>query len=280
MKTILLLASTEIREALRNRWVLAATALLAVLALTLAFLGSAPTGTVGAGALDVVVISLASLTIFIVPLIALLNQSLIAGTVAVYGKAMYRELYDEIVPVDAGRVVVVADGDRFTLGSRTLEILDTPGHARHHYSAHDLDHDDVFSGDTFGISYRELDTEAGPFIFPTTTPVQFDPAALHSSIDRLMARVGFEFFINYHSASEDVLYGTSWQVATLADDQGPWAWRLWSAEIELPAGRHQIVARAFDSAGQTQPSDVGQVWNFKGYMNNAWSRVAVEAVGG
>ncbi|BCH29591.1 NosY permease [Mesorhizobium sp. L-8-10] len=72
MKTILLLASKEIREALRNRWVLAATALLAVLALTLAFLGSAPTGTVGAGALDVVVISLASLTIFIVPLIALL----------------------------------------------------------------------------------------------------------------------------------------------------------------------------------------------------------------
>lgn len=72
MKTILLLASKEIREALRNRWVLAATALLAVLALTLAFLGSAPTGSVGAGALDVVVISLASLTIFIVPLIALL----------------------------------------------------------------------------------------------------------------------------------------------------------------------------------------------------------------
>lgn len=72
MKTILLLASKEIREALRNRWVVAATALLAVLALTLAFLGSAPTGSVGAGALDVVVISLASLTIFIVPLIALL----------------------------------------------------------------------------------------------------------------------------------------------------------------------------------------------------------------
>lgn len=72
MKTILLLAAKEVREGLRNRWVLAATGLLATLALTLAFLGSAPTGTVGAGALDVVVISLASLTIFIVPLIALL----------------------------------------------------------------------------------------------------------------------------------------------------------------------------------------------------------------
>lgn len=72
MNTIVLLAAKEVREGLRNRWVLAATGLLAALALTLAFLGSAPTGTVGAGALDVVVISLASLTIFIVPLIALL----------------------------------------------------------------------------------------------------------------------------------------------------------------------------------------------------------------
>jgi glyoxylase-like metal-dependent hydrolase (beta-lactamase superfamily II) len=113
---------------------------------------------------------------------------LIAGTVDVYGEAMYRELYGEIIPIDAGRVVVAGDGERFALGSRTFELIHTPGHARHHYCAHDLEYDDVFSGDTFGISYREFDTAAGPFIFPTTTPVQFDPAALHSSIDRLMAR--------------------------------------------------------------------------------------------
>jgi glyoxylase-like metal-dependent hydrolase (beta-lactamase superfamily II) len=113
---------------------------------------------------------------------------LIAGTVAVYGESMYRTLYGEIVPVAADRVIVANEGDRFTLGARTFELLDTPGHARHHYCAHDLDHDDIFSGDTFGISYREFDTATGPFIFPTTTPVQFDPEALHASIDRLMAR--------------------------------------------------------------------------------------------
>lgn len=113
---------------------------------------------------------------------------LIAGTVAVYGDTMYRELYGEIVPVAADRVILANDGDRIALGSRTFELLDTPGHARHHYCAHDLDHDDIFSGDTFGISYRDFDTAAGAFIFPTTTPVQFDPAALHSSVDRLMAR--------------------------------------------------------------------------------------------
>ena len=72
MRNVLLVAGKEIQESLRNRWVLAMTALLAALALSLTFLGSAPTGTVGARALDVVIVSLSSLTIFLVPLVALL----------------------------------------------------------------------------------------------------------------------------------------------------------------------------------------------------------------
>ena len=72
MRTIIIIAGKEIQEGLRNRWVLATTLLLAALALSLTFLGSAPTGNVGAGALDVVVVSLSSLTIFLLPLIALL----------------------------------------------------------------------------------------------------------------------------------------------------------------------------------------------------------------
>ena len=80
MHTVLTLAGKEVREGLRNRWVLATTLLLAALALTLALLGSAPTGTVGASRLDVVTVSLASLTIFLVPLIALLlSHDAIAG---------------------------------------------------------------------------------------------------------------------------------------------------------------------------------------------------------
>ncbi|MCP8937397.1 ABC transporter permease [Alsobacter sp. SYSU M60028] len=72
MSTVAVIAMKEVQEALRNRWVLAATLLMAGLALALTFLGSAPTGTVGVRALDVVVVSLSSLTIFLVPLIALL----------------------------------------------------------------------------------------------------------------------------------------------------------------------------------------------------------------
>lgn len=72
MNNIVIIARKEIQEGLRNRWVIAVTLLLASLALTLSFLGSAPTGNVGAGRLDIVIVSLASLTIFLVPLIALL----------------------------------------------------------------------------------------------------------------------------------------------------------------------------------------------------------------
>ncbi|MGJ5093248.1 ABC transporter permease [Bradyrhizobium oligotrophicum] len=72
MNAVITIAAKEIQQAIRNRWVLASTLLLAGLALSLTFLGSAPTGTVGARALDVVIVSLSSLTIFLIPLIALL----------------------------------------------------------------------------------------------------------------------------------------------------------------------------------------------------------------
>lgn len=72
MSTVLVIAGKEIRDGFRNRWVVAATVLLAALALTLALLGSTPTGAVKVSPLIVTVVSLSSLTIFIIPLIALL----------------------------------------------------------------------------------------------------------------------------------------------------------------------------------------------------------------
>jgi Cu-processing system permease protein len=72
MRAIVIIAGKELRDGLRNRWVVATTLLLATLALTLAFLGSAPTGAVKVGPLAVTVVSLSSLTIFLLPLIALL----------------------------------------------------------------------------------------------------------------------------------------------------------------------------------------------------------------
>ena len=112
---------------------------------------------------------------------------LIAGSIAVYGKEMYHRLYGEILPIPVERVITTEDGTRLTLGTRTFEFIDAPGHAKHHHCPIDLDRRDVYSGDNFGICYREFDTAAGPFMLPTTTPVHFEPEVLHRTIDRLLA---------------------------------------------------------------------------------------------
>jgi glyoxylase-like metal-dependent hydrolase (beta-lactamase superfamily II) len=114
-------------------------------------------------------------------------SKLIAGAIQVYGEDDFKRLYDELVPIPAERVIVTEDGTRIPLGSRTFEFIDAPGHAKHHHCPIDLDHREVYSGDNFGICYREFDTAAGPFMLPTTTPVQFDPDAFHATIDRLMS---------------------------------------------------------------------------------------------
>jgi len=71
--------------------------------------------------------------------------------------------------------------------------------------------------------------------------------------------------------------GWSWRQADLLDQQGPWTWRLWEAEVEVAAETAEIVARAWDSAAAAQPESAAHLWNPKGYVNNAWARVAVSA---
>ena len=72
MKMLWVLALKELRDGFRNRWVAAAIIVLAILALVLSVLGSAPTGSVRVSELDISVISLASLSVYLIPLIALM----------------------------------------------------------------------------------------------------------------------------------------------------------------------------------------------------------------
>lgn len=129
---------------------------------------------------------------------------LIAGTEGVYGKQKARELYGEIVPIDAGRIVEAGDEDRFSFGGREVRALHTEGHARHHYCLHDPHSRGVFTGDSFGISYRELDTDKGEFIFPTTTPPHFEPTEAHKAVDRIMAQDPEKLYLTHYSRVNDV----------------------------------------------------------------------------
>ena len=113
-------------------------------------------------------------------------SKLVAGAKAVYGETKFKEYYGEIFPIDANRVIQADDNFILDFDGRELRFIDTPGHARHHFCIWDKATKSMFTGDTFGISYRDLDHQDELYILPSTSPVQFDPEALIQSINRIM----------------------------------------------------------------------------------------------
>ena len=124
---------------------------------------------------------------------------LMAGTEAVYGKAETERLYGRIEPIDERRIVIPEDEQWFALNGRPLQTINTEGHARHHHILNDPQSKGVFSGDSFGVSYREHDTDKGEIVFPTTTPVQFDPLEAHKAVDRIMACDPEQVYLTHYS---------------------------------------------------------------------------------
>ncbi len=113
-------------------------------------------------------------------------SKLIAGAMAVYGAEKFHHLYGDILPIDSSRIIEADDNFVLDFNGRELLFIDTPGHARHHFCIWDKLTESMFTGDTFGLSYREFDTGDKVYVFPTTTPVQFDPEDLIKSISKLI----------------------------------------------------------------------------------------------
>lgn len=126
-----------------------------------------------------------------------------ASARAVYGDEAFDAMYGSLVPVPEDRVLIREDGDNLEVGARRLTFIDSPGHARHHFCLWDERTRGWFTGDTFGISYRELDTHNGPFIFPTSTPIQFDPPALESSVQRMMEKQPDNMYLTHFGRVQD-----------------------------------------------------------------------------
>ena len=131
-------------------------------------------------------------------------SKLMAATRDVYGVDAATKMYGDIVPVPADRVIEATDGSTVSLAGRIFTFYDTPGHARHHNCIHDGATGHLFTGDMFGLSYRELDRDGKQFIFPATTPTQFDPDAFHASIERMTALKPEALYLTHYGKVVDV----------------------------------------------------------------------------
>ncbi len=131
-------------------------------------------------------------------------QKLIDGTIAVYGQERFDKVYGGVTPIPEKRLLVVDDRQEFELAGRSFQCFFTEGHARHHYCLWDPASKGVFTGDSFGVSYRELDTQKGAFIFPTSTPIDFDPVEAHKSVDRIMGYEPEQVYLTHYSRVTDL----------------------------------------------------------------------------
>lgn len=126
-------------------------------------------------------------------------EKLVAGSIAVYGEEKFHRLYGEIPEVAKERVVIAADGYVLDFEGRKLHFLDTPGHARHHSCIYDPASGGIFTGDTLGLAYRELQIAGKqPFLICTTSPSAFEPDAMISSIERVMSLSPRTFFLTHY----------------------------------------------------------------------------------
>jgi len=110
---------------------------------------------------------------------------LIKSATAVYGKENFQKLYGEIKPIPKERVRVMDDGEFLDWKGHSFEFIYTKGHANHHFCIYDKKLNGVFTGDSFGISYPHLENGKS-FIFPTTTPTDFDAKEAIHSIDLIL----------------------------------------------------------------------------------------------
>jgi glyoxylase-like metal-dependent hydrolase (beta-lactamase superfamily II) len=131
------------------------------------------------------------------------STALWQGALAVYGAAQMERAYGTLLPVDAQRVQTTADGDVIELAGRPLQFAHTPGHALHHHCIWDARSAGWFTGDNFGMAYPEFTVAGRAFIFPTTTPVQFDPDAMRASIARLLTTSPRQMFLTHYSRVGD-----------------------------------------------------------------------------
>jgi len=131
-------------------------------------------------------------------------SALWAGALAVYGEEGMQRSYGELLAVAAERVQASVDNSTVLLAGRPLFIAHTPGHARHHHCIWDEASQGWFTGDTFGLSYREFDTAQGAWIVPTATPVQFEPEVLIGSIQRLLERQPQCMYLTHYGCVQEV----------------------------------------------------------------------------
>jgi glyoxylase-like metal-dependent hydrolase (beta-lactamase superfamily II) len=195
-------------------------------------------------------------------------ERLNASSRRVYGD-LYDAVYGDCTPIEAQRVRGVADGEELDLGGgRTLELLYTPGHAKHHIAALDSDSGALFVGDSVGVKLPGMTA-----IRPATPPPDFDLVLAEHTLARYRSLDPRTVYLAHYGAVDP---------PQEALDEASQRLKLWAdtvAEARAQAGGHdelehvaETLARRFadelePDAGDPEAED--RVALLSGYRSNA-----------
>jgi glyoxylase-like metal-dependent hydrolase (beta-lactamase superfamily II) len=145
---------------------------------------------------------------------------LVKSATAVYGAERFDKLYGKIEPIPKERVRALEDGETFELGSATLRVLHTAGHANHHFVVDDPATESVYTGDSFGLVYPALQKH-GLFALATTSPTNFDAKEARISIDRIRG-LGEKYACLTHFGASTDIDGIAKQLHAWIDRADAW----------------------------------------------------------
>jgi len=189
-------------------------------------------------------------------------ERLNASSRRVYGDLM-DSVYGECTPIPAERVLGVADGEVLDLGGgRRLDLLYTPGHAKHHIAAFDPDAGHLFVGDSVGVKMPGMAR-----IRPATPPPDFDLVLANRTLERYKSLAPSTVFLAHYGAVDPPLEALDEASERLAE---------WMAVAEGAYREHseldhiaETLAHRFGHEVPEDPEQAKPVQLLSGFRSNA-----------
>ena len=183
---------------------------------------------------------------------------LVTGSAAVYG--MHMPKYGGLTAVDEGRIMVVPDGGRISLGaSRELRFVDAPGHARHQMAVVDESSGTVMAGDALGVQLP------GGGMYPAIPPPEFDLDQAIDTLHRLADLQPETLLLGHFGPVDDPLEAIDLAIAQQST-AGDAAWSAWT---EVGAeGIADAVNRALPLDDAVRDPAALEIWARLGWAEN------------
>lgn len=183
----------------------------------------------------------------------------------IYGDAM-EQLWGGIDPIPSDRIQALEDGDKIDLGSRSLQAIDTPGHAYHHHAFLDDATGHVFTGDAIGIRLPGVAA-----IRPATPPPEFHLEKGIASIQKLKTLGAERLYPTHYGPAEGAVNELCDAAVESLNDWAEWVREGRESSRELEDVAQHVKERAQTDLEASVPADaVAKMEQATSYRMNTW----------